>query len=701
MNQLSIDVKKHPMAITSRMRSRSSYGPAPCAPTTSVRSRGGLHGPHPFKPPAGIGYTRNTGKRISNRRSSTGITFCLLAAFFCGSCGTGGSVIGGSMGAGLGGPMREPRCDTSDGDVTSLVVDWSASERTNLGAAAARGLVFVRVDECNMTILSRCSLSNGSYRYQSVPPKPQHETYRDEGALYTSMPFGVARLAGHLSGSSFLDLNMTMVGQYTSDRVDVAVGSLPSDCAGATHMISSYNVGAFELKAVDASSAGGSGSALGGEVGGDKTSHSGWSTRDGSLEACEAGGSDQSPAQMCSSPISITLVPLTRRGSTPIAHHEPRAVPSEPSTNPRRSGGSQGRTAIAISAGHNHTCGLHRSGGVECWGRNSYGQLGDGTKSNRLVPTPVADLGSGVSAIAADWSRTCALRARSVVCWGSNSMGELRDGSKVNRLVPTPVNTLGNRGTVSDVAQGISHACLLMESGAAWCWGSNDRGQLGDGSTLDSDSIVEVARLGRQVSAIAAGDLHTCALKSTGAVMCWGHNGSGQLGDGLRVDRRAATPVAGLAAGVSAIAAGNNHTCALKSTGAVVCWGSNENGELGDGTELGRRPVPTPVATLGSGVSAIAAGGFHTCALKSTGSVVCWGRNLFGELGDGSTVLRRVPAPVAGLGSGVSAITAGLLHTCALKSTGGVVCWGYNKDGQLGDGTTTDRLVPTPVVGYP
>ena len=193
---------------------------------------------------------------------------------------------------------------------------------------------------------------------------------------------------------------------------------------------------------------------------------------------------------------------------------------------------------------------------------------------------------------------------------------------------------------------------------------------------------------------------HTCALKPTGAVVCWGRNGIGQLGDGTTEDRLVPTQVATLDSGVSAIANGLTHTCALKSTGAVVCWGSNSSGALRVGATTNRL-APTPVVGLTSGVSAIAAGSDHTCALMSTGGAVCWGSNGNGQLGDGTTVGRYVARPVARLTSGVSAIGAGGDHTCALMSTGAVVCFGGNVFGQLGDGTTVTRLVPTPVVEYP
>jgi alpha-tubulin suppressor-like RCC1 family protein len=185
----------------------------------------------------------------------------------------------------------------------------------------------------------------------------------------------------------------------------------------------------------------------------------------------------------------------------------------------------------------------------------------------------------------------------------------------------------------------------------------------------------------------------------TGGVKCWGDNYFGQLGDGSTTTRLTPVDAVKLASGVGAISASAGaHACALMLTGEARCWGDNFNGQLGDGTTTNRH-TPTKVKGLSSGVSALLAGGWHTCALWETGAVKCWGRNLNGELGDGTTTDRHTPVSPSGLRSGVSAIYPGYYHTCALMQAGGVKCWGKNEYGQLGDGTTTDRHTPVDVIG--
>jgi alpha-tubulin suppressor-like RCC1 family protein len=351
----------------------------------------------------------------------------------------------------------------------------------------------------------------------------------------------------------------------------------------------------------------------------------------------------------------------------------------------------------AIAVGGVHTCAVTTAGAVLCWGVNASGQLGDGSTSSKTTPQPVTGLASGVAAIAAGTEHTCArTTAGAVQCWGRNNSGQLGDNSTTDKTTPQPVSALASG--VAAMAAGGDHACALTTAGAVQCWGRNTYGQLGDGSTTKKTTPQPVAVLAGGVAATVPGIGHSCALTTAGGVQCWGSNAQGQLGDGSTTSKTTPQPVPGLASGVAAIALGGGHTCALTTAGGVQCWGYNVGGQLGDGSTA-NKTTPQPVTGLASGVAAITAGSTHTCALTTTGAVQCWGFNGFGQLGDGSTANKTTPQPVPALASGVAAIAAGIQHTCALTTAGGVQCWGFNASGQLGDGSTANKSTPQPVTG--
>jgi alpha-tubulin suppressor-like RCC1 family protein len=346
-------------------------------------------------------------------------------------------------------------------------------------------------------------------------------------------------------------------------------------------------------------------------------------------------------------------------------------------------------SATAIAAGLGQSCALTRTGGVKCWGANGHDELGDGTMRDSLTPVDVSGLSNGVTAIAAGVRHTCALTsAAGVKCWGNSSPGTLGDGTATRRF--TPVDVSGLSSGVTAIAAGFDHSCALTSTGGVKCWGYNRFGELGDGTTSDRWTPVDVTGLSSGVTAIAAGGFQSCALTSAGGVKCWG---------GTTGDRLTPVDVPGLSGGVRAIATGGGHGCALTSTGGVKCWGSNGSGQLGDGT-TSQRATAVDVSGLSSGVTAIAAGASRSCALTSTGGVKCWGLNDFGQLGDGTTGNRLTPVDVSGLTSGVTAIAAGSFHSCGLTRTGGVKCWGLNGSGQLGDGTTVNHGTPVGVRGF-
>jgi alpha-tubulin suppressor-like RCC1 family protein len=352
-----------------------------------------------------------------------------------------------------------------------------------------------------------------------------------------------------------------------------------------------------------------------------------------------------------------------------------------------------------LSAGYGHTCALMREGGIQCWGWNSEGQLGDGTVQSRRIPGSVAGYTGGIAALSVGWSNTCALQSSEggIRCWGLNDGGQLGDGTLRDSSSPVEPEGLGS-GSIS-VAVGGGHVCALSATGGVKCWGRNERGQLGNGTTADLNTPVDVAGLPEEIAAVALGKAHTCVLTTRGGVKCWGANESGQLGDGTTADRGKPVDVLGLAGGVSAIAAGANHTCALGMNGGLKCWGSNRYGQLGDGT-LENRSAPGDVSGLAAGVDSVAAGGSHTCAIASGVKLMCWGWNAFGQLGDSTPTDRNEPVEVKWLAGTAAFVAAGADFTCAILRTGFLRCWGNNEFGQLGDGTTTARQTPISVKGF-
>ena len=349
-------------------------------------------------------------------------------------------------------------------------------------------------------------------------------------------------------------------------------------------------------------------------------------------------------------------------------------------------------TGIArVVGGSGHSCATATGGTMLCWGDNVYAQVGDGTSEERWTAVPVIGLGGLAQTAAAGGSHTCASSTTGAArCWAYNWFGQVGDGTDTDRDLPTPVLGLGSG--VQAIVTGMIHSCALVGGGVK-CWGANGFGQLGDGSDTQRLAPVQVSGLASGVQAIAAGGEHTCALTTGGGVKCWGANDYGQLGNNSTNTQHAPVNVSGLASGVVAISAGRFHTCAVTSGGGAKCWGANENGELGDGTQS-ERHVPVDVSGLASGVASIAAGQGHTCARTSGGGVKCWGSNSWGQLGDGSGSDRLTPVDVSGLASGATSIGVGSDHSCAVASAGRVLCWGSNQYGQLGNDTHADSLAP-------
>lgn len=343
-----------------------------------------------------------------------------------------------------------------------------------------------------------------------------------------------------------------------------------------------------------------------------------------------------------------------------------------------------------IAAGQQHTCAVTDVGAVKCWGANANGQLGNGSTAAQLTPVQVVGLESGVVAVDAGIGHTCALTsAGAVMCWGQNASGQLGDGTSTSRN--TPVQAIDMQSGVSQITAGGPSSCAVRVGGAVKCWGATTTGA----SVITTPTPALIEGLEAAVEAVV-GVNFSCARTTGGAVKCWGSNLQGQLGDGTGAHSTTPVQVVGLGSNVASLAAGNQHACARTNGGAVWCWGANNSGQLGDGTTV-NQVSPVPVIGLGSGVAALTAGAGHTCTISTTGVVNCWGRNTFGQLGNGSTSDSPTPVTVEGLVA--QKLDASTGHTCAITTEGEAKCWGNNANGQFGNNSTASSSIPVEVQG--
>lgn len=349
-----------------------------------------------------------------------------------------------------------------------------------------------------------------------------------------------------------------------------------------------------------------------------------------------------------------------------------------------------------LSAGYFQTCGLATDGRAWCWGMNDFGTLGDGTRLTHTRPAAVAStrqftmLDSGAG-------HTCALTAQGeAFCWGRNDEGQAGDGTFQDRLIPVPVATAVRFQSIS---AGHAHTCALSVGGDAYCWGDDIRGQLGDGPTVGTtkSALPVLVHAPAPFKSIMAGYYQSCALTSNGQAYCWGANDQGQNGDGTTTSRDEPALVQGNHT-FSAIAPGDRFVCGI-SAGGVWCWGANRHGELGSAT-LASSAAPlliagtsdAAVAFTANGASTVGSAEAYACAILQNGNVVCWG----GSIGP----LRVQDPATKTLGEGLAAATLALgpRHVCLLSRSHYAYCGGANGNGQLGDGTTTDRAQMVPAV---
>jgi alpha-tubulin suppressor-like RCC1 family protein len=334
-----------------------------------------------------------------------------------------------------------------------------------------------------------------------------------------------------------------------------------------------------------------------------------------------------------------------------------------------------------------------KDGALRCWGDNTSGQIGNGTLFSAWSSTPVPALTDVASFAEGQWHTCAVLPDTTVACWGDNLYGELGNGafstdSASPSFVVDPINSL--TGAQSVVA-GAESTCTLMTDSTVECWGFNEFGDLGNNSTTNSSTPVQVLgspaaqpQVLSSVTKLSAAADHKCALMTNGTVSCWGDNRFDQVGISNPSFVLVATPVAGVD-NAADIATGWEHTCVLLTNGTVECWGDNTGNQLG-ASSVAISPTPVTVSGFSGQVTALAAGAWYTCALMADGSIECWGMIPSNHLG---TAPVAYPVAVSGLPAPASAIHAGFTNACALLNNQTVWCWGDNQSGELGGGLAT------------
>lgn len=359
--------------------------------------------------------------------------------------------------------------------------------------------------------------------------------------------------------------------------------------------------------------------------------------------------------------------------------------------------------AVSIAVGLAHACARGDDGVDRCWGDNSAGAIGDGTSgpdNARLTPTPAVPWGGGpvaqgFTAIAVGGAGTCGLRDGSLWCTGTRIHGALGNDdaaaecslSNASSCIVTTPQPVAAEGTWTDVATGDGHACALASDDTLWCWGAADSGQIGSGT---EDALVPV-QVGADPDwvAVSAGGSTTCGIRAPGSLFCWGSGFWGQLGDGTTGGSSSTPTQVGTDEDWVDVAVGEGHVCAIRAGGQLACWGRNDFGQLGQGTA--GEAIPTPSSVAGEW-SAVATSSLHTCAVASDGTIWCWGVNSAGQAGIDPAVTVTSPSPI-GADTDWADVALTAATSCGLRTDGTAWCWGSNQGGQIGDG----MLDPAPV----
>ncbi len=409
---------------------------------------------------------------------------------------------------------------------------------------------------------------------------------------------------------------------------------------------------------------------------------------------------------------------------------------------------------LYIVAGDNHTVGIAEDGSLWSWGKNGKGQLGDGTKIDKNIPVRVQKTGTTAGTFVANttkWKVVVAGSYHTVAIdidghlwsWGGNDSGQLGDGTKIAKSTPVRVRQVGETAEAfidntmkwNAVAAGDNHTVGIAEDGSLWSWGKNGKGQLGDGTKIAKSTPVRVQKTGTteeplvdnitKWKVVAAGSYRTVGIAEDGSLWSWGKNDNGELGDGTTTNKsipvqvQKKTEEGGFVDNTTkwkAVSTGDNHTVGIDSDGNMWSWGLNDYGQLGDGTKT-NKSIPVPVRVQKTGTTeeplvdnitkwkVVAAGARHTAAIDSDENLWSWGKNDNGELGDGTTTNKSIPVRVQQAGTEPfvdnttkwKVVSVGDNHTVGIDSDENLWSWGANNSGQLGDGTATNRDTPVKI----
>lgn len=353
-----------------------------------------------------------------------------------------------------------------------------------------------------------------------------------------------------------------------------------------------------------------------------------------------------------------------------------------------------------VSANNQYSCGVTVNDLAYCWGANYEGRFGNGTTQSTARPVPVGG-NLRFRHVDTGWLHACGVTTGGrAYCWGSNDQGQLGDGTRVDRSRPVAV-----AGGLSfrRVSAGQYHTCGVTTNDRAYCWGYNLYGQVGDGPPITRHKQPVLVNGGRRYRSVTAGALHSCGLTTAGSAFCWGSGTNGELGNNSTLTKRTPQAVAGGLTFREAFAGETgHHACAVTTDNRAYCWGYNVWGQLGDGTTT-TRLKPTAVAG-GIQFAQVRPGEGHSCGVSTANVAYCWGKNYYGALGDGGPLgdlaqVHETPFAVSG-GLSFASVNAGGEHTCGVTPSGQAYCWGQDTAGQLGDGTPSQpSSSPGPVLG--